>query len=202
MYQVFFRAIKKKNVPPPLWIIKINKCNPSHMGYCYDPSKTGIFAGSVVARVCTTRQCSWCCLVASDAGWCAKARYSTVPFAYWCCGARNILFVFFHADSFWSLPCDDGQNFRKMSQCENIIIIVFAPNNCILQLCQSLRLYQPSYFTLLMINVPCTNHWVAGDVVVGDMCCCAKRTSHVAGRRRATDPSTQARTRGKQNKNM
>ena len=49
-------------------------------------------------------------------------RYSTAPFAYLYCGARIILLAFVHRDVYCSLFCDHGQ-LRKMSWCENIIII-------------------------------------------------------------------------------
>ena len=43
---------------------------------------------------------------------CTTARYSTAPFAYWYCGARIVLFVYFHRDAFCSLP---RAKFQEMS---------------------------------------------------------------------------------------
>ena len=50
-----------------------------------------------------------------DTGWYNTGRYSTAPFADWYCGARIILFAFFHQDVYCS-PCrDHGLDFMKMS---------------------------------------------------------------------------------------
>ena len=50
--------------------------------------------------------CFWCYLVVSDTGRYTTGRYSTAPFAYWCCGARiTSLFAFFHRGAFIIAAC-------------------------------------------------------------------------------------------------
>ena len=71
--------------------------------------------------------CSWFYLVqmVRDARWYTTARYSTVPFAYWYCGARIVLFSFIETLFVACFVfCDHALEFRKMSQCENILTTV------------------------------------------------------------------------------